>query len=37
MEQLKNLKLDGKLSKNDLQNLLKEFEGSMNNKKKKVD
>ena len=35
MEQLTNLKLDGKLSKNDLQNLLKEFEGSMNNKKKK--
>ena len=34
MEQLKNLNLDGKLSENDLQNLLKGFEGSLNNKKK---
>ena len=35
MEQLKNLNLDGKLSENDLQNLLKGLEGSLNNKKKK--
>jgi hypothetical protein len=35
MEQLKNLNLNGKLSENDLQNLLKGLEGSLNNKKKK--